>query len=225
MNVLLLEDDRIAADHIQRGLGDLGHNVTWIGDGKDAYARLRDGVFDVAIVDRMVPSLDGLSMVRLMRSEGRTTPVLMLTAMGGVEDRVAGLDGGADDYLAKPFALVELVARINALGRRPSNTADITVLQAQDIEMRLISREVSRAGCAIDLQPREFRLLEELLRNADRVVTKTMLLETVWDFDFDPRTNVVETQVSRLRSKLNEGFERDAIQTIRGSGYIIRSSV
>ena len=223
MNVLLLEDDQTAAAHIQRGLGELGHQIRWSSNGDEAYAEIAMREFDVAIVDRMVPGLDGLSLVRKLRSEGRSVPVLMLTALGGVEERVAGLDGGADDYLAKPFAFVELVARLNALARRPQTTAETTTLSAQDIEMNLLRREVTRGGRSIDLQPREFRLLEQLLRHSDRIVTKTMLLERVWDFDFDPRTNVVETQVSRLRTKLNEGFETDAIQTVRGSGYMIRA--
>jgi len=223
MNVLLLEDDPTAASHIQRGLSELGHLVHWSADGIDAYAQIANHHFDVAIIDRMVPGLDGLTLVRRIRAEGAQLPVLMLTALGGVEDRVAGLDGGADDYLAKPFAFVELAARLNALARRPQATADVTLLRAQDIEMNLLRREVMRGGRSIDLQPREFRLLEQLLRHADRIVTKTMLLESVWDFDFDPRTNVVETQVSRLRSKLNEGFEHDAIQTVRGAGYMMRS--
>jgi len=225
VNVLLLEDDRTSADHIRSGLGRLGHDVLWFSNGADAYAGLDDASFDLAIVDRMVPGLDGLSLVRRMREEGRVTPVLMLTALGGVEDRVAGLDGGADDYLAKPFAFVELVARVNALARRPAATGDVAILRAQDIEMNLIRREVMRSGRKVDLQAREFRLLEHFLRHADRVVTKTMLLEAVWNFDFDPRTNVVETQVSRLRTKLNEGFAQDAIQTIRGAGYMVRSSL
>ena len=223
MNVLLLEDDKGAAAHIQRGLSELGHIVHLSTDGREAYADLCDREFDVAVIDRMVPGMDGLSLVQKLRAEGRSTPVLMLTALSLVEDRVEGLEGGADDYLGKPFAFTELVARLNALARRPQKTTDITHLRAQDIEMNLLRREVTRGGRTIDLQPREFRLLEQLLRHSDRIVTKAMLLERVWDFDFDPRTNVVETQVSRLRTKLNEGFATDAIQTVRGSGYMIRA--
>lgn len=229
MNVLLLEDDAIAAANIQEGLEGLGHSVTWCDDGLSALASLDTDAFDVAIVDRMVPGLDGLSLVRLLREQGKTLHVLMLTALGGVEDRVDGLDSGADDYLVKPFAFVELVARMNALNRRPQSAAqalaEVTILRAQDIEMNLLKRDVTRAGRAIDLQPRDFLLLEQLLYHSDRVVTKMMLLETVWNFDFDPRTNVVETQVSRLRMKLNEGFERDAIRTIRGAGYMISTAI
>jgi two-component system OmpR family response regulator len=224
MNILLLEDDRTAAAHIMRGLGELGHLVRWSTNGDEAYAEIENRNFDVAVVDRMVPGTDGLSLVRRLRAEGKSLPVLMLTALGGVEDRVTGLDGGADDYLAKPFAFVELIARLNALGRRPQTSTEIVTLRAQDIEMNLLRREVTRGGRAIDLQQREFRLLEQLLRHSDRIVTKTMLLESVWDFDFDPRTNVVETQMSRLRSKLNEFSDTDAIQTIRGAGYMIRTT-
>lgn len=219
MRILLLEDDCQAAEHILVGMAALGHDVRWAQAGDDALALLLAEAFDVAIVDRMVPALDGLSVVRRIRAAGCATPVLMLTALGGLEDRVEGLEGGADDYLAKPYAFTELVARINALARRPR--PDASRLRAGGIEMNLLRREVRREGRKIDLQPREFRLLEQLLRNADRVVTKTMLLESVWDFDFDPRTSVVETQMSRLRAKLNEGFARDAIQTLRGTGYMI----
>jgi two-component system, OmpR family, response regulator len=224
VNILLLEDDATAAAHIRRGLGELGHQVQWLTNGLAARDAFSDDHFDVAIIDRMVPGLDGLSLVRQIRAAGHSVPVLMLTAIDGVEDRVAGLDGGADDYLAKPYAFSELVARLNALARRPQAVTEIISLHAQDIEMNLLRREVHRAGRPVDLQPREFRLLEQLLRNSDRIVTKTMLLERVWDFDFDPRTNVVETQISRLRTKLNEGFEIDAIQTVRGAGYMIRSN-
>lgn len=223
MNVLLLEDDAAAAAHIERGLGELGHRVRWTANGLDAQAEITAQGFDVAIIDRMVPGLDGLSLVRRIRDGGAHLPVLMLTALGGVEDRVEGLNSGADDYLAKPFAFTELVARLNALARRPPATVEITTLAARDIEMNLLRRDVRRGGRTIALQPREFRLLEQLLRHADRVVTKTMLLESVWDFDFDPRTNVVETQMSRLRAKLNEGFADDAIQTVRSAGYMIRT--
>lgn len=221
MQILLLEDDRTAAEHILIGMAELGHVVRWVQTGEEAARELIEARFEVAIVDRMVPGLDGLAMVQRVRAAGCTTPVLMLTALGGLEDRVEGLEGGADDYLPKPYAFVELVARINALARRPRH--DGAILRAGGIEMNLMRREVTRGGRRIDLQPREFRLLEQLLRNADRVVTKAMLLGSVWDFDFDPKTSVVETQISRLRAKLNEGFDRDAIQTVRGAGYTIRT--
>lgn len=223
MKILLLEDDAAAAQHIIRGMTELGHEVRWLSSGSEAAHELLVDNCDVAIIDRMVPGLDGLSLVRVMRAAGCETPVLMLTALGGLEDRVEGINQGADDYLAKPYAFVELSARVHALARRPNATLATKTLAAGGIEMNLLRREVTREGRPIDLQPREFLLLEQLLRHADRVVTKSMLLERVWRFDFDPRTSVVETLVSRLRAKLNEGFANDAIQTVRGSGYMIRT--
>lgn len=223
MRILLLEDDPTAAQHIIAGMSDAGHDVHWLTMGDKAAHALLLEHYDVAIIDRMVPGMDGLSLVRIVRAAGCETPVLMLTALGGLEDRVAGINEGADDYLAKPYAFVELLARVHALGRRPAATAAAKTLAAGGIEINLLRREVTREGHAIDLQPREFLLLEQLLRHADRVVTKSMLLEHVWKFNFDPRTSVVETLVSRLRVKLNEGFDRDAIQTIRGAGYMIRA--
>lgn len=223
MNILLLEDDVAAAQHIIQGMTELGHDVRWVETGDAAAAALRARIFDVAIIDRMVPGLDGLAVVASARASGCETPVLMLTALGGLEDRVEGLDSGADDYLAKPYAFVELAARVHALARRPPATQNVSTLSVAGIDMNLLRREVRRDGRPVDLQPREFRLLEHLLRNADRVVTKTMLLESVWRFDFDPKTSVVETLVSRLRAKLNEGHAEDAIKTIRGSGYMIRA--
>ena len=195
----------------------------------DAAANGRDGLFlaageayDVMIVDRMLPGLDGLGIVKTVRAAGVTTPVLFLTAMGGIEDRVEGLEAG-DDYLVKPFAFAELLARINALARRPPMAQVPTVLRVADLEMDLIGRKVRRAGQEIDLQPREFRLLEYLMRNAGRVVTRTMLLEHVWEFHFDPRTNIVETHISRLRSKIDRGFDAELLETVRGSGYLLRA--
>lgn len=223
MDILLLEDDAQAAEHILRGMSELGHDVVWFAEGRGAATCLLSRPFDVAIVDRMVPGLDGLSLVREIREAGCDTAVLMLTALGGVEDRVEGLTGGADDYLTKPYAFSELAARVQALARRPSARIAESKLCAGGIELNLLRREARRNGRLIDLQPREFRLLEQLVRNADRVVTKTMLLERIWKFDFDPRTSVVETLVSRLRAKINGEGEDDAIQTVRGSGYMIRA--
>jgi two-component system OmpR family response regulator len=174
------------------------------------------------IVDRMLPGLDGLGIVKTVRAAGVTTPVLFLTTMGGIEDRVEGLEVG-DDYLVKPFAFAELNARINALARRPPIAQVPTVLRVADLEMDLIGRKVRRAGREIDLQPREFRLLEYLMRNAGRVVTRTMLLEHVWEFHFEPRTNIVETHISRLRSKIDRGFDAELLETVRGSGYLLRA--
>jgi two-component system OmpR family response regulator len=195
----------------------------------DAAANGRDGLFlaageayDVMIVDRMLPGLDGLGIVKTARAAGVTTPVLFLTTMGGIEDRVEGLAVG-DDYLVKPFAFAELMARINALARRPPIAQVPTVLRVADLEMDLISRKVRRAGREIELQPREFRLLEYLMRNAGRVVTRTMLLEQVWEFHFDPKTNIVETHISRLRSKIDRGFDTELLETVRGSGYLLRA--
>lgn len=223
MMILLLEDDAAAARHVMSGMTEIGHDVRWVENGSTALDELLSTAFDVAIIDRMVPGLDGLSLVRQLRATGCSTPVLMLTALGGVEHRVEGLNEGADDYLAKPYTFSELCARVNALGRRPAIFQDNSILKAGAIEMNMLRREVRRDGRMIELQPREFRLLEQLVRNADRVVTRTMLLETVWKFDFDPRTSVVETLVSRLRAKLNEGFADDAVLTVRGAGYTIRS--
>jgi two-component system, OmpR family, response regulator len=182
----------------------------------------RQGRFTMMIVDRMLPGLDGLGIVKTVRAAGVTTPVLFLTTMGGIEDRVEGLEVG-DDYLVKPFAFAELHARINALVRRPPIAQVPTVLRVGDLEMDLIGRKVRRAGREIDLQPREFRLLEYLMRNAGRVVTRTMLLEHVWEFHFEPRTNIVETHISRLRSKIDRGFDAELLETVRGSGYLLRA--
>jgi len=178
--------------------------------------------FDLLIVDRMIPGLDGLTLVKSLRTAGHHTPVLFLTALGGVEDRVSGLNAGGDDYLVKPFAFSELAARVAALGRRPRTTAAETRLHVLDLELDLLSRTVRRRGELIELQPREFRLLEYLMRHAGQVVTRTMLLEHVWDIHFDPRTNVVETHISRLRAKVDKGFEAELIHTVRGAGYCVR---
>lgn len=221
MKVFLLEDDAETSAFVVRGLEARGHEVWARASGKAAVAEILDGAFDVLVLDRMVPDLDGLSVLRALRSAGRQTPALLLTAMSQIEDRVAGLEQGADDYLVKPFALAELAARVTALGRRPPVSEAVSILNVGDVEMNLIRREVRRAGRLVDLQPREFTLLEQLMRNPDRVVTRAMLLDQVWNFDFDPKTNIVETHMSRLRTKLNEGATRSAIRTIRGAGYIM----
>ncbi len=221
MKLLVLEDDAELSSYLEHGLRELGHNVAVTGDGFDALYRILDETFDVAILDRMVSGLDGLSVLRRARRDGCQTPALMLTALAGIEDRVEALEAGADDYLVKPFAFSELAARLNASARRAAPVASQQVLTAGDIEMSLLRRTVKRGGRAVELQPREFSILEHLMRNADRIVTRTLLLEKVWDFGFDPQTNIVETHMSRLRSKLNEGFSVNAIRTIRGSGYIL----
>jgi two-component system, OmpR family, response regulator len=223
MRVLVIEDDAETGSYLRRGLREQGHVVDIATNGRDGLFMATSEAYDILIVDRMLPHLDGLSVVKTARATGLKTPVLFLTTMSGVGDRVEGLEAGADDYLVKPFAFAELSARINALARRPPMAQVETVLKVADLEMDLISREVRRAGLDIDLQPREFRLLEYLMRNAGRVVTRTMLLESVWDFHFDPKTNIVETHISRLRSKIDRGFDTELIETVRGSGYILRA--
>lgn len=223
MRILLAEDDDDTREFVERGLSELGHNVISAANGEDALHFALTEQLDVIVLDRMMPVLDGFSVLRRLRAGGVEAPVLMLTALGRIEDRVDGLEAGADDYLVKPFAFSELAARIQALGRRSAPAAATTRLSAADIEMNLLSREVRRGGQVVLLQPREFRLLEELMRHAGEVVTRTMLLERVWDFHFDPQTKIVETHMSRLRSKLNEGGRPDAIETVRGVGYRIRT--
>ena len=219
MRILIAEDDRETAHFIRRGFEELGHNPVVMANGLDALHLLSTEPFDVAIVDRMLPGLDGLSIVRRLRAAEIKLPVLLLTALGRIEDRVSGLNAGADDYLVKPFAFSELAARVNALARRRPLQVEVTKLEHGGLEMDLIKRQVTRDGSAIALQPREFQLLEELMRESGRIVTRTMLLERVWDYHFDPQTNIVETHISRLRSKLNEGGKADPIETVRGIGY------
>ena len=221
MKILLIEDDEETAAYVLNGLGEAGHLGAHCSDGRDGLVMATTEDYDVLIVDRMLPGLDGLGLVKTLRSAGVTTPVLFLTAISGIDDRVEGLDAGGDDYLVKPFAFSELLARVAALGRRPPMAAEETVLKVADLELNLIQRVVSRGGREIELRPREFHLLEYLLRNAGKVVTRTMLLERVWDFNFDPRTNVVETHISRLRGKIDKPFDEKLIKTVHGVGYII----
>lgn len=222
MKVLITEDDAETLEYLQSGLRELGHVTVSATSGREALFLAMSEEFDVIVLDRMLPELDGMAALRSLRAAGIATPVLMLTALARVEDRVEGLEAGADDYLVKPFAFSELSARLAAVCRRPVTVKAETVLKADDLELNLLRREVRRAGKRIELQPKEIQLLECLMRNAGRVVTRTMLLERVWDFHFDPKTNIVETHVSRLRSKLNEGFDRDPIETVRGAGYLLR---
>lgn len=222
VRLLLVEDDVEMADHIVHALSGHGHLVETARNGAQGLARAKAGEHAALIIDRMLPEMDGLSLVKHLRSEGRQTPVLLLTTMSGLNDRVEGLEGGADDYLVKPFAFAELLARVHAITRR-SEAQETTKLRLADLEMDLIRRSVVRDGRSIDLQPQEFRLLEYLLRNAGKVVTRAMLLENVWDLHFDPRTNIVETHISRLRAKLERGFTRELIHTMRGVGYILRA--
>jgi two-component system OmpR family response regulator len=219
VRILVAEDDRDTAAFIRRGLSELGHNVLLTGDGLDAMHLLASEQLDLAVLDRMIPRLDGLSIVRRARATGIDLPILLLTALGSIGDRVTGLEAGADDYLIKPFAFSELAARVNALARRKPVRADSAQLEHRGIVLDRLRRQVSRDGIAIALQPREFQILEELMREAGKVVTRTMLLERVWNYHFDPQTNIVDTHISRLRSKLNNGHKPDVIETIRGVGY------
>jgi two-component system, OmpR family, response regulator len=221
LKVLLIEDDDDTAAYVANGLTEQGHTVDRAQNGRDGMFLAGDGGYEVLIVDRMLPGMDGLDLVKVLRSANVLTPVLFLSALGGLDDRVTGLDAGGDDYLIKPFAFSELVARLNALARRaPLRSAD-TMLRVGDLQLDLLKRRVMRRGQPIDLQPREFRLLEYLMRHAGQVVTRTMLLEQVWDFHFEPKTSVVETHVSRLRAKIDKPFGTDLIQTVRGAGYRI----
>lgn len=223
MRILIVEDDRDTAAHIAAGLN---AGATHIDSAHDGYVGLTMAArehYDVIIVDRMLPRLDGISMVRELRHAGRETPVLMVSALGEVTDRVEGLNAGADDYLTKPFAMIELRARFTALSRRPHMAEHATLLRVGDLELDRITREVRRAECPIDLQPREFRLLEYLMSHQGRVVTRSMLLEHVWEFHFDPQTSVIETHISRLRNKIDRGFEQELLHTVRGAGYCLRA--
>jgi two-component system OmpR family response regulator len=204
---------------MSRGLSEAGHDVTYVADGALGLTAASDGSFDVLVVDRMTPNMDGLTMVEALRRQGDQTPVLFLSALGEIQDRVTGLRAGGDDYLVKPYALAELLARVEALARRRDTGSVQTLLRVGDLEMDLIGRQVRREGKAIDLQPREFQLLEFLMRHAGQSVTRTMLLEKVWEYHFDPQTNVIDVHVSRLRAKLDKGFERPMLLTVRGAGY------
>ncbi|MBX9863046.1 MAG: response regulator transcription factor [Hyphomicrobium sp.] len=219
MRVLLIEDDPDTAQYVINGLEEEGHTIDHSADGREGMTQAMGETYDVLIVDRMLPGIEGLAIVKTMRSAGCKIPIIFLTALGGVDDRVDGLDAGGDDYLTKPFAFSELLARINALSRRPHLKGEETRLKVGDLALDLITRKVYRGSAEIDLQPREFRLLEVLMRNKGRVVTRTMLLERVWSFHFDPKTSVVETHISRLRSKIDKPFATELIHTVRGSGY------
>ncbi len=222
MNLLVLEGDGKLLAFILSSLQQLGHSVRGLENGQEALSALVNESFDVAVLDRLVPGLDGLAVVKRAREAGCQTPILMTSALAEIDDRVVGLDSGADDYLVKPFAFAELAARVAALGRRPPNTVMHDRLVFNDIEMNLGRHSVTRGGCLVELQPREFSLLEQLMRSPERVVTRAILFDRVWNFGFDPQTNIVETHMSRLRTKLNHGFDHDAIRTVRGSGYILR---
>jgi len=223
MHLLIIEDDREAAGWLVKGLKEAGHVADHAVDGAEGLEMASSGDYDVLIVDRMMPNMDGLTMVRKLREEGDQTPALFLSALGDVEDRVEGLRAGGDDYLAKPYAFAELLARVEGLGRRKTAEPVRTRLKVGDLEMDLLKREVTRAGEKILLQPREFKLLEYLMRNAGSVVTRTMLLENVWDYHFDPQTNVIDVHISRLRGKIDKGFDSPLLHTVRGAGYMLRA--
>ena len=223
MHILLVEDDARTARYAARGFGEAGHVVDVLEDGRQAMIRCMQSAYDVLVVDRMVPGMDGLSLVKALRAAGDRTPAIFLTAVAGVDDRVAGLEAGGDDYLTKPFAFSELLARVNALARRPVAAVETTRLQVADLELDLLARSARRGDVDIALQPREFTLLEVLMRNSGRVVSRTMLLEQVWDFHFDPKTSVVETHVSRLRAKMDKPFEVTLLHTVRNLGYSLHA--
>lgn len=224
MRVLVIEDDADTAAYIRKGLKEQGHVVDHAQDGKEGLFMALEQSYDVTIVDRMLPGLDGLSIIQTLRTSGNNTPVLILSALGEVDDRVQGLRAGGDDYLVKPFAFSELLARLEALVRRADTEAAETSLRVGDLELDLLTRVVKRTGQVIELQPREFRLLEYLMRHAGQVVTRTMLLENVWDYHFDPQTNVIDVHVSRLRRKIDKEFGQPLLHTIRGAGYTLRAS-
>jgi len=222
MRILLIEDDSDTANYVVDGLQKSGHVADCARDGQEGLLRGLSERYDIIVLDRMLPTIDGVRVVKTLRSAGVDAPVLFLTALAGIDDRVGGLESGGDDYLTKPFAFSELMARINALARRPRLASIETSLSVADLEMDLLARRVTRGGADIDLQPREFQLLEYLMRNAGRVVTRTMLLEKVWEFHFDPKTKIVETHISRLRAKITRGDAQELIHTVRGFGYVIR---
>jgi two-component system OmpR family response regulator len=223
MHILIIEDDADTAAYMRKGLSEAGYTVDHADNGRDGLFHATSGSFDAIIMDRMLPGLDGLSVLQALRAAKISTPVLILSALGQVDDRVKGLKAGGDDYLSKPFAFSELLARIEALLRRRDAQSVETKLTVGDLELDLLTRQVRRAGKPIDLQPRELRLLEYLMRHAGQVVTRTMLLEGVWDYHFDPQTNVIDVHISRLRQKLDKGFERPLLHTMRGAGYSIRA--
>jgi len=222
MRILVIEDDREAASWLVKGLAESGHVADHAADGEEGLDLALEARHDVAVIDRMLPKLDGLTIIRKMRENGIKTPVLILSALADVDERVKGLRAGGDDYLGKPYAFSELLARVEGLGRRAGEAPLETKLKAAGLEIDLLTRTVTRDGKPILLQPREFKLLEYLVRNAGHIVTRTMLLENVWDYHFDPQTNVIDVHVSRLRSKIDKGFDEPILQTVRGAGYMIR---
>ncbi len=222
MRLLIIEDDRDAADYLVKAFREVGHIADAATNGEDGLAMALDGEYDVLIVDRMLPKRDGLSVIVTLRERGIETPALILSALGQVDDRVRGLRAGGDDYLPKPYSFSELLARVEVLSRRRGKRNEETVLRVGDLELDRLSHQVRRGAEEISLQPREFRLLEYLMQHAGQVVTRTMLLENVWDYHFDPQTNVIDVHISRLRSKIDKGFSQPLLHTVRGAGYMIR---
>lgn len=221
MNIIIIEDDKKTAAFIMKGLEQAGFNTVHAADGKDGLFKMKTGEFDVAVIDIMLPEMDGFTVIQKLREAKIKTPVLVLSAKNSVEDKVRGLQAGGDDYLAKPFAFAELLARIQALLRRASNVVEPTTLTVGDLTIDLLSHKVHRAGIRIDIQPQEYVLLEYLMRNAGRIVSKTMIIEHVWEYNFDPQTNIVETRMCRLREKIDKPFEKKLIHTVRGFGYVM----
>ena len=222
MKLCLIEDDVDVASYVAKGLRESGHTVDVCHDGRSGLVQALDEAYDVLVVDRRLPGMDGLTLVKTLRGSDRQTPVLFLTALGEVDHRVEGLDAGGDDYLVKPFAFSELLARIEALHRRHTQSAQVTRLQVADLTLDLLGREARRDGQRIELLPREYQLLEYLMRHAGQVVTRTMLLEKVWDYHFDPQTNIIDVHISRLRQKIDRGFASSLLHTVRGAGYVLR---
>ena len=221
MRILCIEDDDQVSDYIARSLDEKGHDVERSREGSDGFHKAATGHYDVAIVDRMLPGMDGITIIKKLRDAGNGLPILILSALGQVDDKVSGLRAGGDDYLVKPFAFEELLARIEVLGRRANITDTPSHLFAGGLDLDLLERTVSRDGITIDLLTREFRLLEQLMLHKGQVVTRTMLLESVWDYNFDPQTNLIDVHISRLRSKIDKGFTKQLIKTVRGAGYIV----
>ena len=225
MRLLIIEDDRESADYLVKAFREVGHVADHAADGEEGLAMAENGDYDVLVVDRMLPKRDGLSLIGELRDKGNTTPVLILSALGQVDDRIKGLRAGGDDYLPKPYAFAELLARVEVLSRRHGGPAEETTYKVGDLELDRLSHRVARGKDELTLQPREFRLLEYLMKHAGQVVTRTMLLENVWDYHFDPQTNVIDVHISRLRSKIDKGFDRPLLHTIRGAGYMIRDGL
>jgi two-component system OmpR family response regulator len=225
VHILLIEDDTEAAKFLVKGLRESGYSVDHAADGREGLFRATEGQFDLVVTDRMLPHIDGLAIIQLMRQKGIATPVLVLSALGTVDDRIRGLKAGGDDYLTKPFAFAELLARIEALLRRSSGVSEATKLKIADLELDLLARRVTRGGREIELTARELKLLEFLMRRSGQLVTRTMLLEGVWDLHFDPQSNLIDVHISRLRQAVDRGSDRPLIHTVRGSGYVLRHEI